>query len=162
MMYLVAEFLHMITAAFLIVILFLGGWHFWGLTGSGDVVTWPVAVLRVIVLLAKVMGVILFFMLARWSWPRFRFDQLMDIGWKVMIPLGLVNVVVVAVWMEYGAAAGRRWRLSAGAGAWRSVGWGVLLVAWLVATLFDPDGQRQPPAARTDSAQLRERGDSLR
>ena len=42
--------------------------------------TWPVAVLRVIVLLAKVMGVILFFMLARWSWPRFRFDQLMDIG----------------------------------------------------------------------------------
>ena len=38
MMYLVAEFLHMVTAAFLIVILFLGGWHFWGLTGSGDVV----------------------------------------------------------------------------------------------------------------------------
>ena len=36
MMYLVAEFLHMVTAAFLIVILFLGGWHFWGLTGSGD------------------------------------------------------------------------------------------------------------------------------
>ena len=36
MMYMVAEFLHMITAAFLIVILFLGGWHFWGLTGSGD------------------------------------------------------------------------------------------------------------------------------
>ena len=34
MMYLVAEFLHMVTAAFLIVILFLGGWHFWGLTGS--------------------------------------------------------------------------------------------------------------------------------
>ena len=80
MMYLVAEFLHMVIAAFLIVILFLGGWHFWGLTGSGDVVTWPVAVLRVIVLLAKVMGVILFFMLARWSWPRFRYDQLMDIG----------------------------------------------------------------------------------
>ena len=40
MMYLVAEFLHMVTAAFLIVILFLGGWHFWGLTGSGDDVTW--------------------------------------------------------------------------------------------------------------------------
>ena len=36
MMYLVAEFLHMVAAAFLIVILFLGGWHFWGLTGSGD------------------------------------------------------------------------------------------------------------------------------
>ncbi len=107
MMYLVAEFLHMVTAAFLIVILFLGGWHFWGLTGSGDQVTWPVAVLRVIVLLAKVMGVILFFMLARWSWPRFRYDQLMNIGWKVMIPWGLVNVVAVAVWMEYGGPLAR-------------------------------------------------------
>ncbi len=40
MMYLVAEFLHMVTAAFLIVILFFGGWHFWGLTGSGNQVTW--------------------------------------------------------------------------------------------------------------------------
>ena len=39
MMYMVAEFLHMVIAAFLIVILFLGGWHFWGLTGSGDAVT---------------------------------------------------------------------------------------------------------------------------
>ena len=36
MMYMVAEFLHMVLAAMLIVILFLGGWHFWGLTGSGD------------------------------------------------------------------------------------------------------------------------------
>ena len=36
LMYLIAEFLHMVTAAFLIVILFFGGWHFWGLTGSAD------------------------------------------------------------------------------------------------------------------------------
>ena len=43
MMYLVAEYMHMITAAFLIVILFLGGWHFWGLTGSGETVTWMAA-----------------------------------------------------------------------------------------------------------------------
>ena len=40
LMFLVAEFLHMVTAAFLIVILFFGGWHLWGLTGSGDNVTW--------------------------------------------------------------------------------------------------------------------------
>ena len=120
MMYMVAEFLHMITAAFLIVILFLGGWHFWGLTGAGDDVTWPVALLRVIVLLGKVMGVILFFMLARWSWPRFRFDQLMEIGWKVMIPWGLVNVVVVA-WIEYGG------RLAGPGGFRRQAGGGSLV-----------------------------------
>ena len=107
MMYLVAEFLHMIAASFLIVILFFGGWHFWGLTGGTDVVTWPIAILRVVVLLAKVMGVILFFMLVRWSWPRFRFDQLMDMAWKAMVPLGLVNVLAVAVWMEYGGQLAR-------------------------------------------------------
>ena len=88
MMYLVGEYLHMVTAAFLIVILFLGGWHFWWLTGAGEVVTWPVALLRVIVLLAKVLSVILFFMVARWSWARFRFDQLMSLAWLVMLPLG--------------------------------------------------------------------------
>src|SRR6266550_8237872 len=50
LLFLIAEFLHMITAAFLIVILFFGGWHLWGLTGSTDDVTWPIAILRVVVL----------------------------------------------------------------------------------------------------------------
>ena len=102
LLFLIAEFLHMVTAAFLIVILFFGGWHLWGLTGSGDDVDagprpscglscwWP-----------RCMGVILFFMLVRWSWPRFRFDQLMSLAWKVMLPLGLVNLVAVAVLTEY-------------------------------------------------------------
>ncbi len=101
LMYLVAEFLHMITASFLIAILFLGGWHFWGLTGSGNEVTWVQAILRIAVLSAKVVAVILFFMLTRWSWPRFRFDQLMSLAWKVMLPLGIVNLVAVACAVEF-------------------------------------------------------------
>ena len=176
MMYLVAEFLHMVVAAFLIVILFLGGWHFWGLTGSesgtgpffgqetslaimgqaenmdlspslaqeGQPITWPVAVLRVIVLLVKVMGVILFFMLVRWSWPRFRYDQLMDLGWKVMIPWGLVNLVVVAVWTEYGDRLARLMPLSTEQGM-IAVGWGVLLLIWFVTATVDPtQGDNRP------------------
>ena len=144
MMYLVGEFLHMVLAAFLIVILFLGGWHLWGLTGSGDLVTWPLALLRVIVLLVKVMGVILFFMLARWSWPRFRYDQLMDLGWKVMIPWGLVNLVVVAVWTEYGDSLARLMALSNEQGM-IAVGSGVLLLTWLITATFDPtQGDNRP------------------
>jgi NADH-quinone oxidoreductase subunit H len=149
MMYLVADFLHMITASFLIVIVFLGGWHFWGITGDinsagGDLVNWPTAILRIIVLLAKAMGVILFFMLARWSWPRFRYDQLMDIAWKVMIPCGLANLVVVAVWMEYGdyltKYVGLPW-------IWGLVllGWILLVIGWFVFTLFDPTGMDNSP-----------------
>ena len=141
MMYMVAEFLHMITAAFLIAILFLGGWHLWGLTGSGEATGWMEVLLRVIVLLAKVMAVILFFMFARWTWPRFRFDQLMELAWKVMIPCGLVNFVAVAVWMEFGHETSRllglpeRWGLAA-------VGWPVLLLSWLAVTILDPTAKR--------------------
>jgi NADH-quinone oxidoreductase subunit H len=147
MMYLVAEFLHMITASFLIVILFLGGWHFWGLTGDGDTVTWVVALLRVIVLLAKVMVMILFFMLVRWSWPRFRYDQLMDIGWKVMIPWGLVNIVVVAVWVEYGETIAKACGLPPLA-CTSVCGFAVLVLAWFVATKADPTLNDNRPRRR--------------
>lgn len=128
MMFMVAEFLHMITAAFLMVILFFGGWHLWGLTGSGNDPTWFEAVLRVIVLLAKIAAVILFFMVARWSWPRFRFDQLMAMAWKVMLPLGLVNLVAVAAWAEYGSDV-----LSMAA-----FGWIVLIVSCLAVAIIAP------------------------
>ncbi len=86
LLFLVAEFLHMMTAAFLIVILFLGGWHFWGITGTTDDVTWWQALLRILVLGAKTMLVIVFFMITRWSWPRFRFDQLMAQGPNLGFP----------------------------------------------------------------------------
>lgn len=100
LMFLVAEFLHMIMAAFLIVMLFFGGWHFWGLTGPIDDANWFHAIMRILVLFTKVFLVIFFFMLVRWSWPRFRFDQLMALAWKVMLPLGLVNLTAVAVFAE--------------------------------------------------------------
>lgn len=137
MMYLVSEFLHMITASFLMVILFFGGWHFWGLTGSGSIVTWPEAIFRVLVLLGKVMAVILFFMIARWSWPRFRFDQLMALAWKVILPLGMANLVFVAVWVEYGPVMAVATGLSPQV-VMAVCGWGVLFVAWIVVIGFLP------------------------
>jgi NADH-quinone oxidoreductase subunit H len=144
MLYLVAEFVHMVTASFLIAVLFLGGWHFWGLTGWEETVTWQVAALRVAVLLAKVLGLILFFMLARWSWPRFRFDQLMNIAWKVMLPWGVVNVVVVAFWMEYGN------RIATAAGVankalMAAFGLVTLFFSWLVVTWADPTASDNRP-----------------
>jgi NADH-quinone oxidoreductase subunit H len=137
LLFLVAEFLHMIVAAFLIVILFFGGWHLWGITGSDDTVSWFTAIVRIVVLGAKVMAVILFFMLVRWSWPRFRFDQLMSLAWKVMLPLGLVNLIVVAVLTEY------RREIAAWVGTesvWVTVAisWIVMIVTFIVAGLLAP------------------------
>jgi len=134
LMYLIAEFLHMITASFLIVILFLGGWHFWGVTGSTNEVTWFEAIARIVVLNAKIFGVIVFFMMIRWSWPRFRFDQLMSLAWKVMLPLGLVNLVAVACFIEYEGP------LLSKLGPWGVTGvmWGLSLLAWIAAGIFAP------------------------
>ena len=150
LLFLVAEFLHMITASFLIVILFLGGWHLWGVTGAGDDghlgrwrscgwwCCWR-----------KVLAVILFFMLVRWSWPRFRFDQLMALAWKVMLPLGLVNLVAVAVVVEFEhAAIGSRRRREHGASCRRLGRAAGRLVAgrrWLA-----PLAHRQPAAHGCD------------
>ncbi|HEX7448500.1 MAG TPA: complex I subunit 1 family protein, partial [Pirellulales bacterium] len=144
LMYLIAEFLHMVTASFLIVILFFGGWHFWGLTGSGDEVTWLTAIARVLVLMVKVLLVVLFFMLSRWTWPRFRFDQLMNLSWKVMLPLGLVNLVAVAVLAEFGRPE------IAGVNRWLCIAamWAFAILVWVVAGLSAPLATDNRP--RTD------------
>ncbi|MCL6504588.1 MAG: NADH-quinone oxidoreductase subunit H [Pirellulales bacterium] len=131
LMFLVAEFLHMVMAAVLIVVLYLGGWHFWGLTGSTNEVGWGTALVRVLVLGGKTLMVIVFlFMLARWSWPRFRFDQLMALAWKVMLPLGLTNLVAVAAVVEWGGIRAGKPSLAAvlvlwgiGATGWLAAGW---------------------------------------
>ena len=102
-MFAFSEYLHMITVAFLTTILFFGGWHFWGLAPMSDEnqVTWLGAVVRIAVLSVKVLATIFFFMWIRWSFPRFRYDQLMDMAWKAMIPLGVVNLIVCAVCQEF-------------------------------------------------------------
>jgi NADH-quinone oxidoreductase subunit H len=133
MMYLVGEYLHMVSAAFLIVILFGGGWHLWGITGSGNDVTWFQAILRILVLNGKVLGVILFFMVARWAWARFRYDQLMSLGWLVMMPLGMINLAYAAVWEEYGTGIAAKMGLPPTL-AMVVCGWAVLIATWIIGT----------------------------
>jgi NADH-quinone oxidoreductase subunit H len=151
MMYLVGEYLHMVTAAFLIVMLFGGGWHFWGLTGSGNDVTWPVAILRIVVLNVKVLGMVFFFMVARWAWARFRYDQLMSLAWLVMLPLGMVNFAYVAVWEEYGERLA--WRMGFSPPLAMVVcGWAVMLVTWFVATVaFRGASDNRPRVSSADT-----------
>lgn len=150
LLFLVAEFLHMITAAFLMVILFLGGWHFPGLTGSsmvldgwghpGETWLWLQALVRVAVLLAKVFCIIVFFMLVRWTWPRFRYDQLMSLAWKVMLPLGLINFVVSACLEQLQGTLGYAWL------RWVAIAlaWIVLFGAWIGVSLLASVTENRP------------------
>ena len=145
LLFLVSEFLHMVTAAFLIVIMFLGGWHLWGVTGSGQEVTWLGAFIRFGVLSAKIFAVILFFMLVRWSWPRFRFDQLMNLAWKVMLPLGIANLVTVATIEEFRPQLVER--LGAGPAGVIALAapWAVFFLGWLAAGMLTPSGTDNTP-----------------
>jgi NADH-quinone oxidoreductase subunit H len=139
-LYLIAEFLHMITASFLIVILFLGGWHLPWITGdpNAESIGWGTAILRILVLQGKIFAVIVFFMWVRWTWPRFRFDQLMNLAWKIMLPLGIVNLVALAILYEArqtsdpgGTSLG--WSLAIIAGSWLTA-----IVAWGITAVTNP------------------------
>jgi NADH-quinone oxidoreductase subunit H len=91
------EYVHMTTQSFLMVILFFGGWHFPLI--ADDTSPW---ILKLIVFIVKMSLFIIFFMLVRWTIPRFRFDQLMSLAWKVFIPMALLNLVAVMIVLELG------------------------------------------------------------
>jgi NADH-quinone oxidoreductase subunit H len=96
------EYTHMITTSFLLATMFFGGWHFPFLQGFIDQLGLVGVVIKVIWFGIKMAAFIVFYMLIRWTLPRFRFDQLMGLAWKVLIPLALLNLVCVMVVKEMG------------------------------------------------------------
>lgn len=93
-LFFLGEYTHVITVSFLTAVLFLGGWQFPVIAEATSAYT-GVMFVKLAVLMMKVFAVIILIMLLRWTIPRFRFDQLMGLAWKVMIPLSLANVVAV-------------------------------------------------------------------
>jgi NADH-quinone oxidoreductase subunit H len=93
-----AEYSNMITSSALIVTLFLGGWQFPYLESFGLPAIW-VSLLQILTFVVKVGLVLFFYIWIRWTIPRFRYDQLMNLGWKVMLPLALLNLAVTGGWL---------------------------------------------------------------
>jgi NADH-quinone oxidoreductase subunit H len=100
LMFFVGEYTHVITTSFLMAILFFGGWHFPGLAGSDSTYA-GAGLIKVLILMTKVFFFILLIMVIRWTIPRFRFDQLMGLAWKVLIPLSLVNLLFAMMVKQY-------------------------------------------------------------
>lgn len=90
-----AEYANMIIASAMIVTLYLGGWHLPFEQSLGLSGTW-LTVAQVASFFVKMGAMLFFFIWVRWSIPRFRYDQLMNLGWKVMFPLSLINIIWVA------------------------------------------------------------------
>jgi NADH-quinone oxidoreductase subunit H len=101
-LFFLAEYAGMITTSAICVALFFGGWHFWGLNGPdpanpGITDSFVIIALRCLVFFLKTIFIVFVFMWVRWSLPRFRFDQLMMLAWRSMIPLSLALLMVTAV-----------------------------------------------------------------
>jgi NADH-quinone oxidoreductase subunit H len=95
------EYAAMVAGSSLMVVLFFGGWHVPGLAALG-LEGWVLALAQVAGFVAKVGIILIFFIQVRWTLPRLRYDQLMNLGWKVMLPLALLNVLVTALLVTYG------------------------------------------------------------
>lgn len=102
-LYLFAEYINMFISSAIMATLFFGGYRYPGMDWVASNLN-PVlfSLTGVLALMIKITAFILFFMFIRWTLPRFRYDQLMSLGWKSLIPLALVNMLVtggVVLWL---------------------------------------------------------------
>jgi NADH-quinone oxidoreductase subunit H len=94
-MFFMAEYINMVTVSAVAVNLYLGGWHGPHIPIIGDYVGgWIWFVIKLAVLL-------FIYLWLRWTLPRFRYDQLMSFGWKVLLPLATVNLLATAAGVLY-------------------------------------------------------------
>ncbi len=96
--YLFAEYINLFISSAIIVTLYFGGYNFPFMdqvaTATGPLLF---SIICILVLISKAVGMVLFFMFVRWTLPRFRYDQLMKLGWKGLIPLALANMLVTGM-----------------------------------------------------------------
>ncbi|MBF4515120.1 NADH-quinone oxidoreductase subunit NuoH [Flavobacterium sp. ANB] len=105
--YLFAEYANMFISATIISVLFFGGYNYPGMQWMVDNVGVNTAnILGIAVLFAKICFWIFFYMWVRWTIPRFRYDQLMNLGWRILIPLSIINIMITgAVILRHDIAA---------------------------------------------------------
>jgi len=103
-LFFVAEYAHMVIGSGVFTLLFLGGWNPLPWISLATFVNWIgvsspllVGILSIVIFLTKVLALIFFFMWVRWTVPRFRYDQVMELGWKKLLPLSIANLIVYAI-----------------------------------------------------------------
>jgi len=106
-MFFMAEFIEMVTIGAIVTILFFGAWHIPFLPATTLLswldflgTNWANLILMLIhigVFFAKVIFFIWFQMTIRWTLPRFRYDQIMKLGWKILLPLSLANILITGL-----------------------------------------------------------------
>lgn len=93
-----SEYLNMFLASAVMSTIYFGGYNYPGMDAVNEL-TGPLfgPLIGMAVLMLKIFAFIFFFMWVRWTVPRFRYDQLMNLGWKVLIPLAIANIVITGI-----------------------------------------------------------------
>jgi len=101
-LFFLGEYANMTVGAGLMVTLFLGGWTLPVAGLDHPATTIGIGLLHIGIFLAKLLVVLFMIIWVRWMWPRFRYDQLMALGWRRFVPLALANIVVTAtvLWLK--------------------------------------------------------------
>jgi NADH-quinone oxidoreductase subunit H len=95
-LYMFAEYVNMFISSSIISTLYFGGFNFPFMNDLGLSHNW-ITILGTVALFAKIIFFIFFFMWVRWTLPRFRYDQLMNLGWRAMIPLAIFNIAITGL-----------------------------------------------------------------
>ena len=96
--YLFAEYANMFISSTIIAVLYFGGYNYPGMQWMVDNVGVNTAnIIGIGVLFIKICFFIFFYMWVRWTIPRFRYDQLMNLGWKILIPLSIANIIITGI-----------------------------------------------------------------
>ncbi|WDF68528.1 NADH-quinone oxidoreductase subunit NuoH [Sphingobacterium oryzagri] len=95
-LYMFSEYINMFVSSALMAALYFGGYNFPFMYDLGLSQNW-ITIIGVLVFFIKIFGFIFFFMWIRWTLPRFRYDQLMNLGWKMLIPLAIANIVLTGI-----------------------------------------------------------------
>ena len=99
----VAEYAHIVIGSAIFTLLFLGGWNFLPWIDNPWPSNWLGSLIGTIWFLGKTIGLIFFFIWIRWTLPRFRYDQVMHLGWTKLLPLALANLifyVIIVTWLD--------------------------------------------------------------
>jgi NADH-quinone oxidoreductase subunit H len=101
-LFFLGEYSNMIASAAMMVTLFFGGWTLPFVGLDHPAATLGAGIVHILIFLVKMLLFMVLFIWVRWMWPRFRYDQLMDLGWRRFVPLALANILVTAVvlWMR--------------------------------------------------------------
>jgi NADH-quinone oxidoreductase subunit H len=98
-MFFMGEYANMVMSSALVATLFLGGWTLPWFGLDQPATSLVGGLLHIGIFLAKLGAVLVFMIWVRWMLPRFRYDQLMGLGWRRFIPMALANIVATAVWL---------------------------------------------------------------